>query len=91
MSLHPQAIEPIPEETARVAHTAFPRGNTYIRLRDELGVIYQDEAFAALFPSRGQPAEPPWRLTLILVMQFAEGLSDRQAADAVRGRIEGPH
>ena len=88
MSLHPQAIEPVPEETARVAHTAFPGGNIYIRLRDELGVIYQDEAFAALFPSRGQAAECPWRLALISVMQFAEGLSDRQTADAVRGRID---
>ena len=88
MSLHPQVIEPVPEETARVAHTAFPRGNLYMGMRDELGTFYTDETFAPLFPSRGQPAETPWRLALILVMQFAEGLSDRQAADAVRGRID---
>lgn len=59
-----------------------------MRMRDALGTIYEDADFAALFPSRGQPAEPPWRLALVTVMQFAERLSDRQAADAVRGRID---
>ncbi len=88
MSLHPQPIAPIPAETARVARAAFPRGNPYMRMRDELGVFYQDAAFAALFPARGQPALSPWRLALVLVLQYAEGLSDRQAADAVRSRID---
>jgi transposase len=71
-----------------VAHAAFPKGNVYMRMRDAIGVIYQDEAFAALFSSLGQPAEAPWRLALVTVMQYAEGLSDRQAADAVRSRID---
>jgi transposase len=88
MSLHPHPIDPIPEETARVARAAFPKGNPYMRMRDELGVFYQDEAFATLFSTRGQSAESPWRLALVLVMQYAEGLSDRQAADAVRSRID---
>jgi transposase len=88
MSLHPQEIPPIPEETRRIAQAAFSRGNVYMRLRDELGTIYEDHLFAALFPARGQPAESPWRLALTTVMQFAEGLSDRQAADAVRSRID---
>jgi transposase len=60
----------------------------YTRLRDEFGAIYEDQLFAPLFPARGQPAESPWRLALTTVMQFAEGLSDRQAADAVRSRID---
>jgi transposase len=88
MSLHPQEIPPIPEETKRVARAAFPRGNVYMRMRDELGAVYEDQLFVALFPARGQPAEAPWRLALTTVMQFAEGLSDRQAADAVRSRID---
>lgn len=88
MSLHPQPIDPIPDETARVARAAFPKGNPYMRMRDELGVFYQDEAFATLFSPRGQSAASPWRLALVLVMQYAEGLSDRQAADAVRSRID---
>ena len=88
MSLHPEPIGPVPEETARVARAAFPKGNAYLRLRDELGGVYEDRAFAALSPVRGQPAEAPWRLALVSALQFAEGLSDRQAADAVRGRID---
>jgi transposase len=80
MSLHPEAIGPVPEETARVAYAVFPRSNVCLRLRDELGAIYEDGAFAGLFPSRGQPAEAPWRLAVVTVLQFAEGLSDRQAA-----------
>jgi transposase len=88
MSLHPQEIPPVPEETRRVAQAAFPRGSVYTRLRDAFGTIYDDQLFASLFPARGQPAESPWRLALTTVMQFAEGLSDRQAADAVRSRID---
>ena len=88
MSLHSQEIPPVPEETRRIAQAAFPRGNVYMRLRDELSAIYDDQLFAPLFPPRGQPAESPWRLALATVMQFAEGLSDRQAADAVRSRID---
>jgi transposase len=91
MSLHPQEIPPVPEETRRVARAAFPRGNVYMRIRDELGAIYDDQLFAPLFPARGQPAASPWRLALTTVMQFAEGLSDRQAADAVRSRIDGKY
>jgi len=57
-------------------------------MRDTLGSIYTDQDVAALFPSRGQPAAAPWRMALILVFQFAESLSDEQAMDAVRGRID---
>jgi transposase len=88
MSLKPQGISPVPEETARVARAAYPKGNVYMHMRDELGTIYEDESFADLFSTTGQPAEAPWRLALVTIMQFAEGLSDRQAADAVRGRID---
>jgi transposase len=88
MSLHPEDIPPVPETTAATARAAFPHGNRYMAMRDELGVFYTDQDFAALFPTRGQPAETPWRLALILVFQFAEGFSDEQAADAVRSRID---
>ncbi|MBK8755092.1 MAG: transposase [Candidatus Competibacteraceae bacterium] len=88
MSLQPQEMAPVPEETQRVARAAFPKGNLYVRLRDEIGTIFDDLLFAPWFPTRGQPAERPWRLALITVMQFVEGLSDRQAAEAVRARID---
>jgi transposase len=88
MSLQPGPVPPVPAETARVARAAFPKGTPFMRMRDELGAIYDDEAFAHLFPTRGQPAEAPWRVALVTIFQFAEDLSDRQAADAVRGRID---
>ena len=88
MSLHPQPIPPVPEETERVARAAFPKGNIYLQIRDTLGSIYFDEDFADVFSVRGQPAQSPWRLALISVMQYMENLSDRQAADSVRGRID---
>jgi transposase len=88
MSLKPSLIEPVPEETVRIAHAAFPKGNFYIVMRDELSIAFSDADFAELFPSRGQPAFAPWRLALITVMQFPENLSDRQAAEGVRSRID---
>jgi transposase len=88
MSLHASTIPPVPDETARVTHAAFPRGNALVQMRDTLGTIYRDEQFADLFPIRGQPAEAPWRLALVTVFQFLEQLPDRQAADAVRSRLD---
>ena len=86
--MKPQPILEIPSETVRVVHAAFPKGNIYIWLRDNLGTIYQDELFADLYPDRGQPAYAPWRLALVTVFQFMENLTDRQAADAVRSRLD---
>src|SRR5262244_2775638 len=88
MSLHPHVITPVPEDTARVARAAFPKGHPSLTFRDALGTIFQDEDFAALFPTGGQPGLPPWRLALVTIMQFREHLADRQAAEAVRGRID---
>src|SRR5947199_7514390 len=88
MSPPPRPTPPVPEDTARVARAAFPRGNPYLRLRDELGTVFGDDDFADLYPRRGQPALPPWRLALVTVLQFREDLSDRRAADALRARID---
>ncbi len=88
MSLKPGPMHPVPEETIHVARAAFPKGNLYLTLRDTLGPIFQDEDFVDLFPADGQPALPPWRLALVTILQFRENLSDRQAAEAVRGRID---
>src|SRR4051812_16639686 len=88
MSLQPRPAPPVPDHTARVAHAAFPRGNPYLRLRDDLGTLFGDTDFADLYPRRGQPALSPWRLALVTLLQFREDLSDRRAADAVRARID---
>ncbi len=88
MSMHPRPNTDIPEETVRVARAAFPKGNPYVTLRNELETIYHDSQFTTLFSHLGQSAELPWRLAMVTILQFAEGLSDRQAADGVRSRID---
>jgi transposase len=88
MSLRPHALEPGPEETARVARAAFPKGNPYLTLRDALGTIFQDDDFTALSSHEGQPGLSAWRLALVTLMQFRKTRSDRQAAESVRARID---
>jgi transposase len=88
MSLKPRPIPPVPQETVRVARAAFRKGNPLLQLRDELGAIFADADFADLFPKRGQPGLPPWRLALVTLLQFRENLPDRRAAEAVRARID---
>ena len=88
MSLRPEPIGEIPPETVRVARAAFPKGTVATRLRDEFGGLYRDEDFRQLYPGLGQPGLPAWRLASVTVLQFLENLSDRQAADAVRARID---
>ena len=87
-SVPPQALPPIPETTIPVAHLAFPGGNVSMHMREALGSSYSDELFAPFYAAEGHPAAHPWQLALVSVMQCAENSSDRQAAEAVRARIE---
>jgi transposase len=88
MSLPFEALNAIPADTARIARAAFPKGSLAMQLRDHLGTLYDNPLFAEIFSPLGAPAIAPWRLALVSVLQFAEGLPDRQAADAVRARID---
>jgi transposase len=88
VSLRGVELEEIPEETARVARAVFPKGCLAMRVRDVLGPVFADAQFEGLFPVRGRPAVSPARLALVSVLQFAEGLTDRQAAHAVRSRLD---
>ena len=88
MSLQPQAMYCVPEETALVARAIFPSGNLVLQIYDQLDMLFRDADFADLFPHQGQPAEAPVRLALVTLLQFWEGLTDRQAADAVRTRLD---
>lgn len=81
-------INEIPGTTVQVAKAAFPKGNVYLQIRDELGTLYQDADFVELYSKLGRPAVRAWQLALVTVVQFKEGLADRQAADAVRARID---
>ena len=87
MSMQPRPLPQVPELTARMARAASRRGNLAMRIRDELGVVYADEQFAAVFATRGRPGISPAQLMIVSVLQFTEDLTDRQAAEAVRDRI----
>jgi len=88
MSMQPRPWPEVPADTARVARRAFRKGTLAIRARDELGSWYDDEAFAAAYGARGKPGISPAQLAMVTVLQFTENLTDRQAADAVRGRLD---
>ncbi|MCQ4085216.1 transposase, partial [Streptomyces sp. RB6PN25] len=88
MSMRPLPVPEVPESTARVARVAFPRGCLAMRIRDELGAVFENERFASAFPRRGGPAVPLGTLAMVSVLRYAERLTDRQAADAVRSRID---
>ncbi len=62
MTLHPQPVDPVPEETARGARTSVRRGNPSLTRGDAFGAVFTDNAFVPLYPTRGQPAEALWRV-----------------------------
>jgi transposase len=89
MSMQPKPWPEVPAVTAQVAKRAFRRqGSLPIRIRDELGSWYEDGDFAGAYPVRGKPGISPAQLAVVTVLQFTEDLTDRQAADAVRGRVD---
>ena len=88
MSFDAKRTYNVPDQTAQVARAIFPKGNPVMRLHDDLHMVVEDRDFADLFPVRGRPAEAPVRLALATLLQFMEGLTDRQAADAARTRID---
>jgi transposase len=70
----------------RVVRAVSPKGTLSIHLRDSLGAISQDELCEDVYPDRGQPASASRHLAI--VFQMMENLTDRQAADAVRNRVD---
>src|SRR5579864_8514398 len=88
MSLRPGIFQEVPEETVHIAQAAFQKGSPAMLIGDELACLYTDAKFSALYADCGQPGISPWRLAVVTILQFIEGLSDRQAAGAVRGRID---
>ena len=88
MSMQPRPWPQVPELTARVARAAFPKGSLAIRARDELGAWCADADFAGCYQAAGRPGLSPAQLAMVSVLQFCEDLTDRQAAEQVRGRLD---
>ncbi|MFE4254783.1 transposase [Streptomyces sp. NPDC056910] len=88
MSLRPRSAEQVPPLTAQVARASNPGGTTAIWVRDRLDGLWCDEDFADWYPRDGRPGLSPAQLATVCVLQFLLGLSDGQAAEAVRCRID---
>ena len=86
--MQPQPWPEGPAGTAKIARRAFRKGSLAMRARDELGAWCSDEGFHGLYGTRGAPGISPAQLAMVTVLQFTEDLTDRQAADAVRGRLD---
>ncbi|MFD1312806.1 transposase [Streptomyces kaempferi] len=72
----------------QIARASNPDGTTAIWVRDRLDGLWHDEDFAGWYPRDGRPGLSPAQLATVCVLQFLLGLSDRQAAEAVRCRID---
>lgn len=89
MSMQPQSMPAIPEDTARLAQVLYKRkGNLYVTLGDQIGPLFADVDFADLYAADGKPALAPNRLAMVVIFQFLEDLTDREAAEAVVSRID---
>src|ERR1700691_5126233 len=88
MSMQPRPWPEVPAGTARVARAAFRKGSLAMRARDELGSWYDDQAFAGAYGGRGGRGISPAQLAMVMVLQYTGDLTDRQAADSVRGRLD---
>ncbi|MEU9256555.1 transposase [Streptomyces sp. NPDC048270] len=84
----PRSGEQVPFLTAQIARTSNPGGTTAMWVRDRLDGLWRDEDFADWYPRDGRPGLSPAQLATVCVLQFVLGLSDRQAAEAVRCRID---
>ena len=88
MSMRPRPGAEVPALTARMARASNPGGTTAMWVRDHLDGLWSDEDFADWYPRDGRPGLSPAQLATVSVLQFLLGLSDRDAAEAVRCRID---
>jgi transposase len=89
VSMQPRPWPEPDEAVTRAVRAVYARRELPlpVQVRDQLGELFGDAQFAAGFGVRGKPGWPPGRLALVTVLQMAEGLTDRQAAEAVRDKL----
>src|ERR1700759_2552561 len=80
--------DPVVAAAVRAAFGGKKKAPLAVTARDRLGAWMSDGLFAAAFGARGRPGSPPAMLALVTALQMAENLTDRQAADAVRARLD---
>lgn len=88
LSVRPRSAEQVPSLTAQVARASNPGGTTAMWVKDRLNGLWSDEDFLDWYPRDGRPGLSPAQLATVCVLQFLLDLSDRQATEAVRCRID---
>jgi transposase len=88
MSFKPQPARPIPEELAHLGAKLLAADNAYRLIGDRLYAQYDEAEFAELYAAEGKPAISPVILSFVTAFQFMENLGDRDAADALRLRLD---
>lgn len=88
MCLKVQTPWPIPTETAAVGKAILKEGNPYRLIGDRLFERYREQEYADLYSAEGKPGISPVILAFVTVFQFMERLPDRQAAEAMRVRMD---
>lgn len=86
--MRPRSSAEIPAETAALVKAVCPKGTRVTRLRDVLGPVFDDNEFRGWFSAEGRSGVPPGVLAMVCVLQEMEDLTDRDAADAVRVRLD---
>ena len=75
-------------DAAALCRALVADDSVYAFLADHRGELFPDELFADLFRSgRGRPSVPADVVATVMVLQALEGLSDRDAAAALRTNI----
>ncbi|MEU2599643.1 transposase [Streptomyces hirsutus] len=88
MSTRSRSGEQVPSLTAQIARASNPDGTTAMWVGDRLNGLWHDEDFADRYPRDGRPGLSPAQPATVCVLRFLLDLSDRQAAEAVRCRID---
>src|SRR6476469_427057 len=88
LSVRLRSGEQVPSLTVQVARASNPGGTTAMWVKDRLNGLWRDEDFLDWYPRDGRPGLSPAQLATVCVLQFLLDLSDRQAAEAVRCRID---
>jgi transposase len=86
--LTPRPLGPVPEDTRILGHALLDENNLYRKIGDEYAELVKDEDFASMYSKTGQPGYSPARLSIVIVLQAMEHLSDRVAVGMVRTRID---
>lgn len=88
MSLKPKPPRPMPPDIAQLGAKLLRPESPYRLVGDQLYAEYREEDFIDLYSTEGKPGLSPVDLAFVTAFQFMENLSDREAVEALRLRLD---